>query len=230
MSDQEAVIFDLDGVLVDSSQAHFESWQLLCQERGWAMSRAQFDTTFGRTSREIIREFWGPAVRGDGEVAEVDDRKEAIFRELLAREFPAIDGGVELIDHLRAAGFVLAIGSSAPPDNVALALDCLQRRDAFGAIVTADDVQRGKPDPQVYRLAAQRLSVRPAKAVVIEDAPVGVMAAHAAGLKCIGLASTAQSRAQLAAADLVVSRLRELDATVIRRVLLGSPGEVVKKS
>lgn len=109
MSDQEAVIFDLDGVLVDSSQAHFESWQLLCRERGWAISRAQFDTTFGRTSREIIREFWGHVVRCDAEVAEVDDRKESLFRELLAREFPAIDGGVELIDHLRAAGFVVAI-------------------------------------------------------------------------------------------------------------------------
>ena len=126
-----------------------------------------------------------------------------------------------MIDHLRETGFVLAIGSSAPPDNVQLALDRLQRREAFGAIVTGGDVERGKPDPQVYRLAAQRLGVRPAKAVVIEDAPVGVMAAHAAGLKCIGLASTDRSRAQLAAADLVVSRLRELDATIIRRVLEG---------
>ena len=220
MSDLEAVIFDLDGVLVDSSPAHYESWQLLCRERGWTMSRAQFETTFGRTSREIIREFWGQVVHGDADVAEVDDRKESLFRELLASDFPAIDGGVELIDHLREAGFALAIGSSAPPDNVRLALEHLNRREAFGAVVTAGDVQRGKPDPQVYRLAAQRLGVRPAKAVVIEDALVGVMAAHAAGLKCIGLASTDHSRTQLASADLVVSRLHELDADVIRRVLL----------
>lgn len=220
MHEQQAVIFDLDGVLIDSTEAHYDSWQLLCRERGWTMSRAQFETTFGRTSREIIREFWGPVVQDDSQVVEVDERKESLFRELLARDFPAIDGGVELIDQLRAAGFVLAIGSSAPPANVQLALERLQRCAAFAAVVTGGDVQRGKPDPQVYRLASERLGVRPANGVVIEDAPVGVTAAHAAGLKCIGLASTARARAQLTSADLVVSRLRELDAVVIRRLLL----------
>jgi beta-phosphoglucomutase len=221
MSAQPAVLFDLDGVLVDSYRAHFDSWLQLCQERGWSMTPLQFETTFGRTSREIIRELWGQEVDSDAEVKELDDRKEWLFREILARRFPVMEGAVELIDQLSEAGFALAIGSSAPPENVQLALDRLQRRHAFNAIVTAADVTRGKPDPQVYVLAAERLGLAPSHCVVIEDAPIGLQAARAAGMKCVGLVSTGRRREELAAANLVVDHLRELSPAILRRVIAG---------
>jgi beta-phosphoglucomutase len=214
-----AVIFDLDGVLVDSYQAHYESWLEVCQQRGWTMTRQQFETTFGRTSREVIREFWGAEVCDDAEVRALDERKEAIFREFLARRFPVMDGALVLIDQLREAGFALAIGSSAPPENVALTLDRLERRQAFGAVVTAADVRRGKPDPQVFLLAAERLGAAPQACVVIEDAPIGIQAARAAGMKAIGFTSTGRQREQLAAADLVIAHLSELTPSVIRALL-----------
>lgn len=219
MTAPQAVIFDVDGVLVDSYQAHFESWQLACRECGLEMTQGQFIATFGRTSREIIVDLWGHQVATPAAVAKLDDRKEALFRELLNRNFPGMDGAADLIDSLDHAGFRLAVGSSGPPDNVYLVLDQLQRRKFFHAIVTGVDVQRGKPDPQVFLLAAQRAGVAPQRCVVIEDAPAGVAAAHAAGMKCVAIASTGRVRESLVAAELVIDSLRELNPQRIAALL-----------
>jgi len=203
------VIFDVDGVLVDSYAAHFESWQRLGRELGVTMSEEQFVATFGRKSHEIIVEFWPHLVSSDRRVREIDDRKEELFREIIAANFPAMDGAVELIDALHTAGFVLAVGSSGPPENVGLVLDQLGRRDKFRAVVTGRDVTRGKPDPQVFAIAAEWLNLPPAQCLVVEDAPAGVAAAKAAGAKCLGLASAGRDPAALAAADRVVRSLRD---------------------
>jgi beta-phosphoglucomutase len=219
MSIDLAVIFDVDGVLVDSYNTHYQSWQLLGRERGLAMTHDEFIATFGRTSREIIKELWPNRVTSEAAVAELDDRKEALFRELLARDFPALDGAVELIDQLHDAGVPLAVGSSGPPENVGLVLDTLGRHSAFGGVVTGLDVTRGKPDPQVFLLAAERLDASPSNCVVIEDAPVGVAAAHAAGMNCVAVVSTGRVREKLASADLVVDSLRELSPQIIRSLI-----------
>jgi beta-phosphoglucomutase len=153
----------------------------------------------------------------------LDDCKEAFFRKLLQQDFPAMDGAAELIHALHQAGFRLAVGSSGPPDNVNLVLDRLQSRACFDGVVTGTDVQRGKPDPQVFLLGAERIGVVPPHCVVIEDAPAGVAAAHAAGMKCIAIASTGRVRESLLAADLVVNSLREVDPARITRLLAGGP-------
>ncbi len=214
-----AVIFDVDGVLVDSYQAHYRSWQLACREWGLEMTQNQFVATFGRTSREIIVELWGDRFPAPELVAQLDDRKEEWFRDILQRDFPGMDGAAELIDELQRAGFALAVGSSGPPDNVYLVLDRLECRSAFRGVVTGVDVQRGKPDPQVFLLSAERAGVEPRHCVVIEDAPVGVAAAHAAGMKCVAIASTGRVRDSLLSAELVVDSLRELSAARIAAVL-----------
>jgi beta-phosphoglucomutase len=213
------IIFDMDGVLVDSSQAHFDSWQALGRETGIALTHEQFVATFGRTSREIIREFWPELAMSDAAIGELDARKEAIFREMLARDVPAMDGAVELIDALAIDGFALAIGSSGPPENVALVLEKLGRREKFGGVVTGMDVTRGKPDPQVFLLAAERVGLPPARCVVIEDAPAGVAAAKGAGAKCIGLASMGRDPQTLARADWVVESLREVSPAHISQLI-----------
>ena len=222
MTTQQAVIFDVDGVLVDSYEAHYESWQLACRERGLEMTPDQFVATFGRTSREIIVDLWGDQYATAESVAQLDDRKEELFRELLKRNFPAMDGAAQLIVALSQAGFRLAVGSSGPPDNVNLVMDRLQCRPYFHGVVTGVDVQRGKPDPQVFLVGAERIGVAPPDCVVIEDAPGGVAAAHAAGMKCIAIASTGRVRDSLLAAELVVDSLRELDPARIARLLAGN--------
>jgi beta-phosphoglucomutase len=213
------VIFDMDGVLVDSYAAHWESWRQLGQTAGFDMTEAQFVATFGRTSREIIAEFWPHLATTRAQVAALDQQKEELFRAILAADFPAMDGAVELVDALHAAGFALAVGSSGPPENVALVLDKLKRQKKFAAVVTGMDVTRGKPNPQVFQLAVQQIGLAASRCLVIEDAPSGVAAAKAAGMKCIGLASTGRDPRSLRQADRVVSSLREVSADGIARII-----------
>src|SRR5258708_5661322 len=120
------VIFDMDGVLVDSYQAHWESWHFMADELGKGLTEEQFVSTFGRTSREIIAEHWGANALSPQEIAEFDHRKEALYREIVNRNFPAMDGARDLIRELHGAGFRLAVGSSGPPENVALAVERLR--------------------------------------------------------------------------------------------------------
>jgi len=216
-SEPRAVIFDVDGVLVDSYDAHLRSWVLMAREHGLAITEDEFASTFGQTSREIIARFWGPDL-DDAARAALDARKEAIYRDLIRADFPAMDGAAPLIDALAADGFLLAVGSSGPPENIELTLERLGRRDRFHAVVTGRDVTRGKPDPQVFEIAAARMSVPADRCVVVEDAPVGIDAARAAGMASVALVGTASPQ-RLAGADLVVRSLRELDPTRLGALL-----------
>ena len=220
-----AAIFDMDGVLVDTYHAHFQSWLEVARSAGLTFTEEQFAPTFGRTSREIIAKFWGPQLTNEAEIAALDAQKEAAFRRIISRDFPAMPGAGKLLADLRAAGFALAIGSSGPPENVALVLEKLCAGSLFGAVVTGMDVTRGKPDPQVFLLAAQRLGVPPARCVVIEDAAPGVDAAHAAGMRCVGLVSTGRTAEELSAADMVVFSLAELSPELLRRLIDGAQGK-----
>lgn len=208
---RRAVIFDMDGVLVDSYGAHYESWRALASEHGLEMTETRFRATFGQTSREIIRRLWGAGL-DDVRVAELDERKERLYREIVSRDFPVMDGAVELIDALAERGVLLAVGSSGPPANVALALDKLGRSERFSAVVHGLEVRRGKPDPEVFLCAAGKLGVEPRRCVVIEDAAHGIEAARAAGMPAVALVSTGRSERELRAAvpDLLVHRLAEL--------------------
>lgn len=219
MTDRLAVIFDVDGVLVDSYQVHFQSWQRVAAEYELELTEDQFAAMFGRTSRENIVEFWGSEQLSEDQITQLDRSKEAAYRELVAVDFPAMDGAVELIRSLYDSGFALAVGSSAPPDNVDLTLEKLGTRALFDAVVTRADVTRGKPDPQVFLIAAERLGVLPKRCAVIEDSPAGITAANAAGMTSIALVSTGHEDESLAAADLRVHSLRELSVDRIADAL-----------
>ncbi|NIL96390.1 MAG: HAD hydrolase-like protein, partial [Planctomycetales bacterium] len=143
-----AVIFDIDGVLVDSYDVHLDTWQMAAQHFGFAISERQFAETFGQTSRSIIRQLCGDRV-AEARVQEIDAYKEAAYRELIAADFPTMPGALDLIDALASDGFALAVGSSGPEENVQLVLDRLGRRALFGAAVSGSDVTHGKPDPEV---------------------------------------------------------------------------------
>ena len=213
-----AVIFDMDGVLVDTYHAHYQSWLKMAEAEGLGFTEEEFAQTFGRTSREIIAHFWGTGYT-DEQIAELDDRKEEAFRRIIAADFPAMPGAHALLGRLHGAGFKLAVGSSGPPENVDLVLDRLGTRRLFDAVITATDVTRGKPDPQVFLLAAGRLGVPPERCAVVEDAAPGIAAAEAAGMTSIGLTSTGRTAESLAAATLVVGSLAELSVDAVRRLI-----------
>lgn len=216
----KGVIFDMDGVLIDSYHAHFQSWQVLAREEGLTITQRQFAEQFGRTSRECIAIWWGDRYR-EGDFRALSERKEAAFRQILADEMPAMPGIHELLDALSRARFALAVGSSGPAENIQLVLDRLGRRETFAAVVTGDDVERGKPDPQVFLIAAARLKMPPSRCVVIEDAPAGIEAAHAGQMKAVGLASTGRRPEDLSSADLVVRSLTELNPQLLQQLLDG---------
>ena len=204
----EAVIFDMDGVIADTADAHCASWQQLGAARGVTITREDFLATFGRPSEEIIRLRFG-ADLPDEEVRRLAREKEAVYRSLARHTVRPIPHALELIRDLHALGVRLAVGSSAPPENIAQILDLFALRACFAVTVSGHDVSRGKPDPEVFVLAAERLGVRPERCVVIEDAVAGIEAARAAGMTAIALTSS-HPRAAFRAADRVVDSLAEL--------------------
>ncbi len=211
-----AVIFDVDGVLVDSYQAHLQSWQQFVREQGDQLSEERFAQGFGRTSRELMLELWPERDLTPDELTSFDTRKEQLFREIIERDYPVMTGAVSLWNQLHAAGFSLGVGSSGPPNNVHLAMQHIDPGGLAGCVVTGADVSKGKPDPEVFLRAAAGLGVDPGECVVIEDAAPGLMAAKAAGMKCVGFVSTGRSADQLRMADLVVSSHSELSPTILR--------------
>lgn len=214
---QSAAIFDVDGVLVDSYQPHFLGWQKMLAELGEDYTEAMFREHFGRTNDDIFAEMFGEKFSPE-QVSAAAGRKEALYRELIQQEFPGIEGAGELVDALADANFTLAVGSSGPPENVAMTLECLGRAKKFSERVTGADVTRGKPDPQVFLIAAEKLGVAPERCLVFEDAPAGVAAAKAAGMACIALIGTATWE-QLAQADLIVESLAEVTPAIATDLL-----------
>lgn len=218
----KAIIFDVDGVLVDSYRAHLESWQMLARETGVTFTEDDFARTFGRTSRDILLEHFDSDLDRDA-IRALDDRKEALYREIVADDFPAMPGAAALICALDDGGWSIAAGSSGPPENVELCLDRLGVRERFDAVVTGRDVTRGKPDPQVFQLAAERVNTPPARCIVVEDAPAGLEAARRAGMHRVGFVSTGRTEHELIDADLRIKSFDEVSPDQLARLLDHQP-------
>ncbi|MCJ7544413.1 MAG: HAD family phosphatase [Phycisphaerae bacterium] len=214
---ERAVIFDMDGVLVDSYRPHLHAWQRMAAAHGLEITEAQFAAGFGKTGRENITALWGDRVRPK-DVQALDDEKEACYRQIIEESFPEMPGAGRLMRELHEAGFALAIGSSGPAANVEVVVRRLSQGCLLGATVHGLEVPRGKPDPAIFLLASRKLHVAPVRCVVVEDAPAGIVAARAAGMPVIAVTGTAP-REQLSGADLVVNSLVELSAPAIAALL-----------
>ena len=209
-----AVIFDMDGVLVDSYRAHFESWRRLGRLHGLDVTERQFAETFGQTSRDIISHLWPDSAR-QADIPKWDRQKEQFYREMLKVNFPEMDGAGRLLRALDRAGVAMGVGSSGPPQNVQVVRDCLTAGELLTVTVTGIEVAHGKPHPEVFLKASGKLGVPPKRCAVVEDAPAGIEAARRAGMAAIAITGTA-SRQQLARrAHLVVDSLRELTPRII---------------
>ncbi|MBE3099655.1 MAG: HAD family phosphatase [Planctomycetes bacterium] len=206
---RRAVIFDMDGVLIDSYHAHLAAWQRLGEKLGRPITEEAFVPTFGRVNREIFHHLWGDAFTDD-DIRRWGDWKEVEYRRIVTEQFPGMDGAGELLDALAAAGFALAVGSSGPPENVEVALRGMGRARLFDAVVNGREVTRGKPDPEVFLKAAEKLGVAPKRCAVVEDSLAGLEAARRAGMTPIGLTGTFPRERLAEKAALVVDSLREL--------------------
>lgn len=212
------VIWDMDGVIVDTAQFHFRAWKKAVEERGTRFDESDFKRTFGMRTPDIIRIIFGDKLQ-KSQVAEIARRKEEYYRQMAKGNVAPLPGAIELIKALRAANFRQAIASSAPRENVELVVNSLGIRELLQAIVTEEDVQAGKPDPQMFLTAARRLGVEPDSCLVIEDSIAGVEAARRGGMKCAAVSNT-HHPSRLADADLVVDSLRRLSVDVVYALLL----------
>ncbi len=205
-------IFDWDGVIIDSASLHEQSWQRLAAELGKSIAPESFIRGFGMKSARIIEEIhhWSSEPE---EIARLAKRKEALYREIVAEsEIAPLPGVVEWLQRLDEALAPCAVASSTERLNIDTVLKRIGLREAFAVIVSAEDVIHGKPHPEVFLKAAERLGLTPERCVVFEDAHVGIEAGHAAGMKVVAVATT-HSKEELRAADIVVRRLDELAVT-----------------
>jgi beta-phosphoglucomutase family hydrolase len=202
-------IFDWDGVVIDSSRQHELSWEHLAREEGRKLSPDHFKRGFGMKNETIIPELlqW---TRDPAEIRRLSLRKEELYRHVIrSGGIAALPGVKEFLTHLVANGIPRVIGSSTHRENIACSLELIGLADFFDAVVSSEDVSRGKPDPEVFLRAAEKLGMTPARCVVFEDTHVGIEAARAAGMKVVGISGTHPPES-LMEADHVVARLDEL--------------------
>ena len=211
-----AVLFDLDGVIVDSRDFHMQAWEQWARDHDVEHAADYFHAMFGRRNDAIIGGLL-PDITPE-EFRRLADAKEQLFRDAARGNITALPGVAALLDALHERGIPRSIVTSTPRANLALILESLSYEHRFGALVAEEDASRGKPDPEGFLIAAQRLDVAAERCVVIEDAPAGLAAAKAGGMRAIGVTTT-HPAAALHDADLVVDTLD--DPSVLRFITSG---------
>jgi len=216
---ETAAIFDLDGVLTDTAELHYQSWQWIADELGLPFGRQANEALRGLSREESLVRVLGARAGDftDEQQHEIAERKNSDYCRRVARMTPAdlFPGARELLEQLRARGVGIAVASSSR--NARTVVDRLQIRPLLDVLVDGNDAPRSKPDPQVFLLAAERLGVPAARCVVVEDAASGIEAARAAGMRVIGIGPPER----VGHAHCVTGQLADLNADVLIALLNG---------
>jgi len=203
-----AVLWDMDGTLVDSEEYHWLSWRDTMQSEGITITHDQFLKTFGQRNDSILPQ-WLNADASPESVVRIGDSKEELYRKLVHQgHIQPLPGVMDWVHRLRGQGWRQAVASSAPRKNIEVVLEALGLTGFFDALVSAEDVTAGKPDPQVFQKGAERLEMPSSRCIVVEDAVPGVEAARRAGMRCIGVSQ----KGLLSGANVVVRSLADLPA------------------
>ena len=210
----EAVLWDMDGVIADTADYHYNAWREVLAERGVTLTRADFMKLFGQRHDTIIKFALGDKLPPE-EFDKINARKQSIYRRNVAQNIVPLPGAVALIKALKKYHIKTAIGSSAVQANIDVILQGLGIEKDFQAIVPGTEVAEGKPSPLIFQLAAKKLGVKPANCVVIEDAIAGVAAAKSAGMKCLAVTNSHPTQS-LKDADLIVDTLEKVDINTLK--------------
>jgi len=211
----QAVLWDMDGTLVDSAEYHWQAWRDTMAHERSPITHEQFLATFGQRNDSILRQWLGEKATPEL-IQRIGSAKEALYRQHVREHGIApLPGALDWVNLLHRRGWGQAIASAAPRANIETILDVLHASNCFQAIVSADDVHRGKPDPEVFLTAAAKLGVAPKYCVVVEDAEHGIEAARAAGMKSIGVSQNGKHLP----ADIVVRSLDLLDENAFGNLL-----------
>lgn len=220
MSSPRAVLWDMDGTLVDSEKLHWTAWRKTMANEGIAITHEQFLSSFGRRNDSII-DLWLGASSTPERIERIGNAKEELYRRLVRRDgISALPGAASWLQWLHKHGWRQAVASAAPRANIETILEALSVTHFFQGIVSAEDVQKGKPDPEVYLLAAERVGTSPDRCIVVEDAVAGVEGARRAGMRNIGV----RHKGNQLTADVVVQSLDLLDWDAFEKLLPASCG------
>lgn len=215
MSASRAVLWDMDGTLIDSEEFHWISWRDTLAKEGIAITHEQFLSTFGTRNDSILHQWLGSASTPE-RMERIANAKEELYRGLIRRDgILPLPGVAHWVRRLHQEGWLQAVASAAPRANIVAVLEALSATHIFQGIVSAEDVRRGKPDPEVYLSAAARVGVSPDRCIVVEDAVAGVEGARSAGMRSIGVS---HNGAHLPA-DIVVTSLESLDSNAFDKLL-----------
>lgn len=206
----KAVIWDMDGVLVDTGDLHYRSWRDISRTFGYEYTREQFDKDFGMKNPDILKRMMGEDTPPSF-IKKFCDRKEDLFLEMIRGKIEPMQGVVPILDNLRERDIPMAVASSSPMRNINTLLNEMGISSYFDAILSVGDLP-GKPDPAVFLEAAGRLDTPPKECVVFEDSIAGVAAARAGSMTCIAITSTNPAEL-LSQADLIIDRYEDLPNT-----------------
>ena len=224
-----AIIFDMDGVLVDSNPFHLRKWMDLLQAHGIPFNEQELPKVImGPCNDWIFRRYLGEDLTRE-QLDELGEELEINFRREIRPHARAFPGVRRFIEECHAQGIAMAVASAAIAKNVNFLISALGLRDYFRALLTANEITHPKPDPEIYLKAADKLGVSPAACVVFEDSFVGIQAAKRAGMKCVALASTftAEDLRRETHADLIVPSFEAVSIQTLHHLFHGagaSPG------
>ena len=212
-----AFIFDIDGTIIDSMPYHGKSWEAFLVRHGLAYEGDAFlRRTAGRTGTELMRELLGPM--SDAAAWSLVHEKEALYRDLFRPVFREIAGFREFARRAKAQGIAIACATAGDGDNIAFAVAGLAMDGEFDALVGANDVARGKPEPDLFLLAAGRMGVLPHDCIVFEDAPLGIEGARRAGMHAVAVTS-GEPASTLAAPAHVLADISDYRSLVPQHVI-----------
>ena len=205
-----ALIFDMDGTIVDNMRYHDDAWEIWHRDNDLPFARdGFFAATAGKANAEILSAYFPDAA--PDEIARLSELKEALYRDAYRPHVAPLAGLPELMLRAEAAKIPMAVATAAPPGNVDLVLDALSLRPRFATVVSPSQGYRGKPHPDMFLAAAERMKVKPAQCLVFEDAPLGVEAAKNAGMRAVAMLTMLDAKA-FSAFDNVVATAKDFSA------------------
>lgn len=222
MNGIKAVLFDMDGVLINTEPLHYRMWKEAFRNRGLEISYDVYKGCIGATDAflmDLILDNYGRDFRGDEKLLE--DWRTIEKRMLEEEGFPEMSGVREMLSGLYEAGFLLAVASSSPLARIEAAMDYLGVKQYFSLLNTAENVEHSKPAPDIYLDTAEKLGVKPEECVVLEDSANGSVAAASAGTICVGLDNPDSGDQNLECARVIIKSLQEFTPELIRSLAQG---------
>ncbi|MCR9252479.1 MAG: HAD family phosphatase [bacterium] len=218
MSKNIGLLFDMDGVIVDNHNYHLEAWIQFFEKHGKSITEDEYKKNVnGKTLKRIVKEFFDDSI-SDEQAQKFGEEKEALYREIYGSDLAPVEGLLDFMDNVRTAGIKMAVGTSAPIENVEFTIDGLNIRNYFDGIIYDKHVSKGKPDPEVYQLCAKAVGLPNDQCIVFEDALLGIEAGKNAGSKVIGLITT-HSEEELTNTDLNINNFKDISVDDLKALI-----------